>query len=93
MPGMTERRIHDYARHGSTGWDRSSACIWLFSSDQRLERRPKTVPLGQNRRRDPRLPRQIYSDDFTRDTLAEHGCDDANRNDGRVIRRRGRCRQ
>ena len=36
-----------------------------------MERRPKTVPLDQNRRRDPRLPRQIYGTDFRRDTLAE----------------------
>ena len=37
--------------------------------DHRMERQPKTVPLDQNRRRDPRLSRQIYSTNFRRDTL------------------------
>src|ERR1700730_12045891 len=34
--------------------------------DHYLERQPKTIPLDQTRRRDPRLPRQIYGEDFRR---------------------------
>ncbi len=37
--------------------------------DHRMERQPKTVPLDQNRRRNPRLPRRIYGEDFRRATL------------------------
>ena len=35
-----------------------------------LERRPETVPLDQNRRRDPRLTRPIYRTNFRWSTLA-----------------------
>ena len=37
--------------------------------DHRMERRPETIRLDQNRRRDPRLTRQIYRTNFRRGTL------------------------
>ena len=37
--------------------------------DHRMEREPQTVRLDQNRRRDPRLTRQIYHTNFRRGSL------------------------
>jgi transposase len=66
MPGMPERRTHDYVRNGLTT---------LFTGSrhprvgQGLERRPQALHLDQDRRRDPRLPRPLLPTDLWRRTL------------------------
>jgi hypothetical protein len=66
MPGMPERRTHDYARNGLTtlfaAFDVATGEV--ISSlhpllDQGMERQSQTLHLDQDRHGDPRVTRQL----------------------------------
>jgi len=78
MPGMPERRTHDYVRNGVTtlytAFDTATGEVISAlhpGLGHRLERQPDTLHLDQDRRTDPRITRTILSTNLRRGTLGD----------------------